>query len=74
MEKVYEKLLQQLAQMTPEQKAEEWEALKCFNEMGPEVVDYLRTIVGIIDGNSPTVAKVTNTCPSYSNSEYYLAA
>lgn len=36
MKKVYEKLLQQLSQMSPEQKAEEWEDLKYFNEIGPE--------------------------------------
>ncbi len=27
--------------MTPEQKKEEWEDLKCFNDVGPTVEEYL---------------------------------
>lgn len=38
MKEVYEKLLEQLSSMTPEQKAKEWEELKAFNHIGPEMV------------------------------------
>ena len=36
MKEVYEKLLENLSNMTPEQKKEEWEELKHYNDIGPE--------------------------------------
>ena len=36
MKEVYEKLLEHLSNMTPEQKKEEWEELKRYNDIGPE--------------------------------------
>ena len=42
MKEVYEKLLENLANMTPEEKVEEWEALKSYNDMGPEVKELLK--------------------------------
>ena len=36
MKEVYEKLLENLSNMTPEQKKEEWEELKRYNCIGPE--------------------------------------
>ena len=36
MKEVYEKLLENLSNMTPEQKKEEWEELKRYNDIGPE--------------------------------------
>lgn len=44
MEKVYEKLLKDISKMTPEQKKEEWEDLKHFNDVGPTVEEYLNII------------------------------
>lgn len=48
MKEVYEKLLENLANMTPEQKVEEWEELKNYNDMGPEVENYLRSVMGVL--------------------------
>ena len=42
MKKVYEKLIENLASMTPEEKIEEWEELKNYNEIGPEVKEILK--------------------------------
>ena len=42
MKEVYEKLLENLANMTPEEKEKEWEILKSYNEIGPEVKDLLK--------------------------------
>lgn len=39
---VYEKLLENLANMTPEEKKREWEELKEYNEIGPEVKEILK--------------------------------
>ena len=36
MKEVYEKLLDNLSNMAPEQKKEEWEELKRYNDIGPE--------------------------------------
>ena len=36
MKEVYEKLLENLSNMTQEQKKEEWEELKRYNDIGPE--------------------------------------
>ena len=36
MKEVYDKLLENLSNMTPEQKKEEWEELKRYNGIGPE--------------------------------------
>lgn len=36
MKEVYEKLLENLSNMTPEQKKEEWEELKRYNDIWPE--------------------------------------
>lgn len=74
MEKVYNKLLEQLANMTPEQKAVEWEALKDYNSMGPEVDNYLRSVKGVIVGDSPIVVNVKSSCSIYSMSDFYLAS
>jgi hypothetical protein len=75
MKEVYEKLLLQLAQMTPEQKAAEWEALKEFNEIGPEVEDYLRMMECVVVDDSPIVANVISLASlSFSDSDFYLAA
>ena len=41
MKEVYEKLVENLANMTPEQKVEEWKELKKYNEIGPEVKEIL---------------------------------
>ena len=37
MKEVYEKLLENLANMTPEQKEREWKELKKYNNIGPSV-------------------------------------
>ena len=42
MKEVYEKLLDNLASMTPEEKEKEWEELKKYN-IGPSVEDMLKT-------------------------------
>lgn len=39
---VYEKLLENLANMTPEEKEKEWKELKEYNEIGPEVEEILK--------------------------------
>ena len=41
MKEVYEKLLENLSSMTPEQKKEEWEELKRYNDIGPEASDVI---------------------------------
>ncbi len=74
MKEVYEKLLENLANMTPEQKVEEWEALKSYNEIGPEVDNYLRSVMGVLINESPVVANVENSNTSFSNSDLYLSA
>ena len=43
MKEVYEKLLENLANMTSEQKVEEWEALKSYNDIGPEIKEIIKT-------------------------------
>ena len=42
MKEVYEKLVENLASMTPEEKEKEWEELKKYN-IGPSVEDMLKT-------------------------------
>lgn len=42
MKEVYEKLIKNLASMTPEEKEKEWEELKKYNEIGPSVEEILR--------------------------------
>ena len=42
MKEVYEKLLDNLTNMTPEEKKKEWEELKQYNEIGPEVKDLVK--------------------------------
>lgn len=39
---VYEKLLENLANITPEEKEREWEELKKYNEIRPEVEEILK--------------------------------
>ena len=39
---VYEKLLENLANMTPKEKEKEWKELKEYNEIGPEVKEILK--------------------------------
>ena len=41
MKEVYEKLLENLSNMTPEQKKEEWEELKRYDDIGPEASDVI---------------------------------
>lgn len=41
MKEVYEKLLENLSNMTPEQKKEEWKELKHYNGIGPEASDVI---------------------------------
>ena len=41
MKEVYDKLLENLSNMTPEQKKEEWEELKRYNDIGPEASDVI---------------------------------
>ena len=41
MKEVYEKLIENLASMTPEEKEKEWEEIKKYNEIGPEVKEIL---------------------------------
>ena len=41
MKEVYEKLLENLSNMTPEQKKEEWEELKRYNDIGPEASEVI---------------------------------
>lgn len=69
MKEVYEKLLENLANMTPEQKVEEWEALKSYNEIGPEVDNYLRSVMGVLINESPVVANVENSNTSFLKKE-----
>ena len=42
MKEVYEKLIKHLANMTSEEKEKEWEKLKKYNEIGPEVKEILK--------------------------------
>ena len=42
MKKVYKKLLENLANMTPEEKERDWKELKKYNEIGPEVEEILK--------------------------------
>ena len=42
MKEVYEKLLENLASMTPEEKEKDWEELKQYNEIGSEVKELLK--------------------------------
>lgn len=37
MKEVYEKLLKNLTNMTPEEKEKEWEELKKYNDIGPSI-------------------------------------
>ena len=74
MKEVYEKLLENLANMTPEQKVEEWEVLKSYNDMGPEVENYLKSVMAVLINESLVVANVENSNTLYSNSDLYLAA
>lgn len=48
MKEVYEKLLENLSNMTPEQKKEEWKELKHYNGIGPEASD-------VIEENMPNI-------------------
>lgn len=41
MKEVYDKLLENLSNMTPEQKKEEWEELKRYNDIGPEASEVI---------------------------------
>ena len=41
MKEVYEKLLENLSNMTPEQKKEEWEELKRYNDIGHEASEVI---------------------------------
>lgn len=41
MKEVYEKLLENLSNITPEQKKEEWKELKHYNGIGPEASDVI---------------------------------
>ena len=41
---VYEKLLENLANMTPEEKKQDWEEFKKYNEIGPEVKEILKSV------------------------------
>lgn len=42
MKEVYKKLIKHLTSMTPEEKGKEWEELKKYNEIGPEVEEILK--------------------------------
>ena len=42
MKEVYEKLVKNLASMTPEEKEKEWEALKSYNDIGPEFKEIIK--------------------------------
>lgn len=39
---VYEKLLENLANITPEEKEREWKELKKYNDIGPSVEEILK--------------------------------
>ena len=41
MKEIYEKLLENLSNMTPEQKKEEWEELKRYNGIDPEASEVI---------------------------------
>ena len=42
MKEVYEKLLENLANMTPEEKEKEWKELKKYNEIGLSIEEILK--------------------------------
>ena len=42
MKEVYEKLLENLASITPEEKEKEWEELKKYNNIGPSVIKVIK--------------------------------
>lgn len=44
MKKIYEKLLENLANMTPEEKEKDWEEFKKYNKIGPSVEEILKKI------------------------------
>ena len=39
---IYEKLFENLANITPEEKEKEWKELKKYNKIGPEVKEILK--------------------------------
>lgn len=41
---VYEKLLENLANITPEEKEKEWKELKKYNEIGSEIKEILKSV------------------------------
>lgn len=41
---VYEKLLENLANITPEEKEKEWKELKKYNEKGSEIKKILKSV------------------------------
>lgn len=74
MEKVYEKLLKDISKMTPEQKKEEWECLKRFNDVGPTVEEYLIMAKEILKDEILITIGVSEQESLYSNYCFYLAA
>ena len=49
MKEVYEKLVENLSSMTPEEKEKEWEIFKKYNEIGPSVEKILKEKKKIYD-------------------------
>lgn len=74
MEMVYKKLLEDLSKMTTEQKANEWESLKHFNDMGPKVEEYFIMVKGTLTDEPLTIVGVTVNESLYTDSCFYLAA
>ena len=74
MKDVYEKLLEQLSSMTPEQKVKEWEELKVFNSVGPEMVNCLSGVDDVLSLNAPEVSVVDVETKPYVNTYFCFAA
>lgn len=74
MEIVYKKLLENLSKMTPEQKSKEWESLKRFNDIGPDIEEYLIMVKGIMMNETLITIDVSSEKSLYSDSCFYLAA
>lgn len=77
MDTVYEKLLEQLRTMTPEEKEAEWEALKKYN-FGPSMEEYALLVMDYLPTSILSSSVEYNTSIPQekieSNNCYYLAA
>lgn len=75
MKTLYEKLIEQLEAMTPQQVEAEWEELKVYNEIGPTVDEYISMIMSMqASASTVTIVSTMSENPMYKETEYCLAA